>query len=54
MNNHATNKSGEEKPGKKAYRIPQFEVYGNIRDITRSVAGSGTADGGGAPPTNKT
>jgi hypothetical protein len=32
---------------RKPYSTPQVQIYGNLRDITQSVMGSGLSDGGG-------
>jgi hypothetical protein len=37
--------SGSEPPKKKAYESPRLEVYGDIREIARSVGTKGKADG---------
>jgi hypothetical protein len=33
---------------KKTYSTPQVQIYGDLREITRSVGGSMSADGGGS------
>jgi hypothetical protein len=39
--------------GKKPYKAPRLETYGDLRKITRTVANHGLADGG-TPPQFKT
>ena len=38
---------------KKAYRNPEFVIYGDVRHMTQTVGGKGVLDGGGGA-TNKT
>ena len=33
-------------PSKKAYQQPQLQVYGDLRDITQSIAAGKSKDGG--------
>ncbi len=36
-------------PARKAYEKPQLQVYGDLAEITRTLAGSNTNDGAGHP-----
>ena len=36
-------------PTRKAYEKPQLQVYGDLAEITRTIAGSNTNDGAGHP-----
>jgi hypothetical protein len=36
-------------PGRKPYQKPQLQVYGNLTEITKTVAGSNASDGSGHP-----
>ena len=38
---------------KKAYRIPEFVIYGDVRHMTQAVGVTGAMDGGGPVNMNK-
>jgi hypothetical protein len=49
-----TKSSTADKPPKKKYSPPTLTTYGTVRELTKQVGGTGTADGGTAPPFIKT
>jgi len=49
LNDVKTNNAATAAPvAKKAYSSPEFVVYGDVRQLTHTVATSGGNDGGGA------
>ena len=49
----ATRNVGESPRGRKTYASPQFVMYGNIAQITRSVSDMGMVADGGSGKANK-
>jgi hypothetical protein len=45
----ATDENPSEPPTRKAYQKPQLQVYGDLAEITKTIAGSNTNDGAGHP-----
>ena len=45
----AADETPEQKPERKAYEKPQLQIYGDLAEITRTIAGSNTNDGSGHP-----
>jgi hypothetical protein len=45
----ANDENSSQPPTRKAYEKPQLQVYGDLAEITKSVAGSNTNDGAGHP-----
>lgn len=45
----ATDENPSEPQTRKAYEKPQLQVYGDLAEITKAVAGSNTNDGAGHP-----
>ncbi len=45
----AADERPEQKPERKPYEKPHLQVYGDLAEITKTVAGSLTNDGAGHP-----
>ena len=45
-------KEQQTESGRKTYKQPRLEVYGDLREITRNVGKSGAKDGGTVQTTN--
>ena len=43
----ATDERSSQAPARKAYQKPRLQIYGNLAEITKSVAGSKMSDGAG-------
>ena len=53
MNDNDEQPLPENSQSKKAYKQPELQFYGNLREITQNVGDKGTADGG-TTPSNRT
>ena len=52
MDSHETSASPDASnhtPDRKPYAKPQLQVYGNLTDLAKTIAGSKTNDGAGHP-----
>ncbi len=45
----ARDNESNEAPRRKAYRTPQLQQYGDLAEITKTIVGTKTNDGGGHP-----
>jgi hypothetical protein len=45
----ASDEKSSPTPTRKAYEKPQLQVYGDLAEITRSIAGTMMSDGAGHP-----
>lgn len=45
----ASTDSSSQAPTRKPYQKPQLQVYGDLAEITKTLAGSKTLDGSGHP-----
>ena len=45
----ASDDRSTQRPTRKAYQKPQLQVYGDLAEIAKSVAGTNNADGSGHP-----
>jgi len=46
--------AGQPKSGKKIYSKPELVIYGDVRDITRTIGNKSAVDDGGMGSTDKT
>lgn len=44
-----SDKRSSPSPTRKAYQKPQLQVYGDLAEITKTIAGTNTIDGSGHP-----
>ena len=49
QNAPASEDRSSEAPTRKAYEKPQLQVYGDLAEITKTIAGTNTPDGSGHP-----